>query len=120
MSEWISVDRDVPGDGARVLTYDGYAVCASEFDDLEFHEPGCPDHKHAYITHWMPLPSPPEPPPAPTLTVKEALREAISLLDTARQSTMGKRELQLEDWFHWSGDIALALPRLRAALESEE
>ena len=117
MSEWISVKERLPAEGSRVLTYDGYAVCASEFDDLRFHEPGCSDHMHAYVSHWMPLPDPPAIAPKP-LTKTEALREAIDRLERIINSC--REGCHHSNILEAAVDGMEALPRLRAALESED
>ena len=68
MSEWISVKDRLPKDGIPVLAFVfdtievGYIETLTT-DDYEFHWIG--DHNyidkgHRAITHWMPLPKPPE------------------------------------------------------------
>ena len=118
MSEWISVKERLPAEGSRVLTYDGYAVCASEFDDLRFHEPGCSDHMHAYVSHWMPLPDPPAIVLKP-LTKTEALREAIRFIELT-QTFRNDLGCTADGYFRDKATGEPLLPRLRAALESED
>ncbi|MBR3753372.1 MAG: DUF551 domain-containing protein [Ruminiclostridium sp.] len=55
MSEWISVQERLPGDGAGVLVFlDTGAMYISWQWRGKWDEKG--------VTHWMPLPKPPEDP----------------------------------------------------------
>ena len=61
MSEWIKVEDRLPDEGANVLTADKIGRvyhCTHRRNKfkLMFH---CDDHSR--VTHWMPLPDPPEP-----------------------------------------------------------
>lgn len=72
MSEWISVKERVPEDGVPVLiTYLGYydnrpycdAIANIRNGDWGWYEAAGEDNDEVVrvtITHWMPLPSPPE------------------------------------------------------------
>ncbi len=100
MSEWISVKDRLPDGHRDVLAIDAhsqYHVCRWTGTHLDH-----PVYKHERFTHWHALPAPPE----PKLTVREALREAVSQLDVLQRNG-----------FSVFNEI---LPRLRAALESEE
>lgn len=115
MSEWISVKERLPEPHVDALALKPCGPFVGYYNGKDWMV-RTDEYNEVGITHWMPLPAPPE----PKQKVKEALREAICLLDAARHSTMGRREIPLEGWFDWSSNIAIALPRLRSALESEE
>ena len=53
MSEWIPVSERLPPEETRVLAYDGDKVFESEYWNGNWE--WCAD-----VTHWMPLPEPPE------------------------------------------------------------
>jgi hypothetical protein len=53
MSEWIPVSERLPPEETRVLAYDGDKVFESEYWSGRWE--WCAD-----VTHWMPLPEPPE------------------------------------------------------------
>ena len=60
MSNWISVEDELPEDGANVLTADNIGRvyhCVRRRNNFKvvFH---CDDHSR--VTHWMPLPEPPK------------------------------------------------------------
>ena|SRR5687768_17208040 len=115
-SEWINVKERLPEPGVSVLTFNGF-VAVNSIDQGE----NPPDWGGGWDdrprpTHWMPLP----PPPATTLTVEEALREAIDVLNDAYQSSRACRSIPIERWWDWSDKAYGLLPRLRAALEGEE
>ena len=55
MSEWIPVTERLPPDEVRVLAYDGEDVFESEY----WHG-GWDWELDADISHWMPLPVPPQ------------------------------------------------------------
>jgi len=70
VSEWISVKKQLPREGECVLTWekDGYSGCAY-INFIPFrgavgvagtNKIGRFNSGHDYITHWMPLPDPPE------------------------------------------------------------
>lgn len=61
MSEWISVERYYPKRG-RVLVYfpsESTSVMDALFDSIDFWVDGTKRTKA--VTHWMPIPAPPEP-----------------------------------------------------------
>lgn len=74
MSGWISVDREMPDHEGSVWcwgTYDGqYAEVAFEgshrhgrwvcLNNGDYFDGGYGDDYHAMVTHWMPLPLPPQ------------------------------------------------------------
>lgn len=74
MSEWISVKDKLPQKYDRVLVTDGKQVCLHykqsgvNFADARGHDLYCScdlnhdrcDFVEGQITHWMPLPKPPE------------------------------------------------------------
>lgn len=112
MSEWIKTDQlgKRPPLGECVLVSSGGCVTVSVAEmfnnglgwkwamSADFQDP------RSQYPHWMPLPSP----PVPKLTVKEALREAIAVLDL------------MERYPIYGKVLPGLLPPLRAALESEE
>lgn len=62
MSEWISVIDKLPSEAGVVLVYVDYKDLSYNIFIADFYTRGnvfckCPDAK--YITHWMPLPEPP-------------------------------------------------------------
>lgn len=66
---WIPID-DAPEDGLWALVYaDGAINCAfvkkGKYPE-DWTEPACPNAIPELVTHWMPLPSPPSPPPPAT------------------------------------------------------
>lgn len=61
--EWISVNDSLPETGKRVLTYaDNGAMFAAHLDGYWYVDTGEMYYSTplANITHWMPLPAPPE------------------------------------------------------------
>lgn len=58
-AEWISVEERVPDNGETVLTVDneGYMIVASWYELGGWFLPVCRANP---VTHWMPLPVPPE------------------------------------------------------------
>ena len=61
MSEWISVSDMLPEWGQEVITFTKFeGVCAGVLDSYnEWYAP-CSDYKLSRVTHWQPLPPPPE------------------------------------------------------------
>ena len=53
MSQWIPVNERLPDEEVRVLAYDGDKVFESEYWNGSW-------EWLADVTHWMPLPNPPE------------------------------------------------------------
>lgn len=69
------------------------------------------------VTHWMPLPAPPE----PKLTVKTALSLAVRMLEMHEETALSVTEnFEIRRKQLCDPDGKPLLPRLRAALESEE
>lgn len=58
---WIPVTERLPQDGAEVLAWSrkGFAY-VDWFIDGKWQVNGLVDGKHEVVTHWMPLPDPPE------------------------------------------------------------
>jgi hypothetical protein len=116
MSEWIDVKDRLPDDCSQdvlVVNSLGYMETSTWTDNPV----GggwcvlCRDKVFGEVTHWMPLP----PPPVPKLTVKEALREAVTALEHMFPFFDGYFT-QSPSVIHRYGEL---MPRLRAALESE-
>lgn len=64
MSEWISVEGELPKEGDKVLLYSGIygSPCfwfASRVRDRIFRNE-CGWERDGEVTHWMPLPEPPK------------------------------------------------------------
>lgn len=61
MSEWISVSERLPEDGVRVLAWDKREQSwRIAYIDTIWHMVGFDDDTPICVTHWMPLPEPPE------------------------------------------------------------
>jgi len=70
VSNWISVKDRLPLDykkcikfeSIEVIIYSGYEVFSCDFSCGPYPEPwyNFEDLSKAYVTHWMPLPAPPE------------------------------------------------------------
>jgi len=66
MSEWISVEDQLPEEGVVILVYDGYGTHGVQYTlATTSYSNACmsgEEHSEALrgITHWMPLPQPPE------------------------------------------------------------
>lgn len=60
--EWISVNERLPEEGTRVLGYDymGNVVCYFVYGTRWWVGDGWNSAKGWGVTHWMPLPEPPE------------------------------------------------------------
>jgi hypothetical protein len=120
MSEWISVKERLPEFHKRVLVvaHPNLVVIAERgtlLKDVEWHwnAEGGSMFLHDACTHWMPLPEP----PAPGLTVEEALKLALSILSDAEQSCRGTRLVPIERWNPWFERYHSVAHRLREALE---
>lgn len=63
MSEWISVQNELPEKLTRVIIFDngGFGAVTGRLGSSGWYLEGSLDF-HANITHWMPLPEPPEQP----------------------------------------------------------
>ena len=63
MSEWISVEDKLPQEKVRVLLFDngGFGIMSGRLGSAGWYLEGDLD-KYANVTHWMPLPEPPEQP----------------------------------------------------------
>jgi len=70
MSEWVSVDQDTPCDGVTVLIY-GRNICDWDRAPIvrfgrfvhtlgEWRMDGSNSNWTSHVTHWMPLPEPPD------------------------------------------------------------
>jgi len=67
MSEWISVKDRLPQEDDPVLVWD-IASPYSEFVDIGYYDPHsapdtgwrCNEYMNRSVTHWMPLPEPPQ------------------------------------------------------------
>ena len=66
MSEWISVKERLPGEGKDVLVYatskfiGGSKITTDRLEEGEKHPIWIYTHGWFEVTHWMPLPEPPE------------------------------------------------------------
>jgi hypothetical protein len=124
--EWIPVKERLPEEGQMVIftgptNRQPSGVSCGVFscigDDESVFRCGNWVTELQCVTHWMPLP----PPPAPQLTVKEALKLAVACVEEIESSD------RYGDWWRSAkSDGRLyyygvpLLPRLRAALEGEE
>lgn len=130
MSEWISVKERLPPTGVRVLAWVRDCHGKSEPSVLAYTVPYTSKHftppafwdgdgpmswTEDDVTHWMPLPDPPAIAPKP-LTKTEALREAMKILHLFVNRECGGTQWTQEEIVTGCGQ----LPRLRAALESED
>jgi hypothetical protein len=66
MSEWIDVKQELPPDDRYVLVWQSFftpRVSMARYwgEDLGWHMSAVTGSVNAYVTHWMPLPAPPEP-----------------------------------------------------------
>jgi hypothetical protein len=119
MSEWIDVKDRLPDEVDSYLVYrpdSDPPYVTSLWEEGEWW-PERGDVALDGITHWMPLPDP----PAPKLTAKEALRIAVTQLNVLEKAGFAKQDAT----YVIAGELARVafsevLPRLRAALESEE
>lgn len=60
MSEWISVKDRLPEPNIRVLCYAPSRFGYGDFDICIVYGWKCCPDRHYGVTHWMPLPEPPE------------------------------------------------------------
>lgn len=62
--EWISVKDKLPQEFKRVLVYSDFGIDSKVFEGGIFYDGEthcyCPIGKVDGVTHWMPLPKPPE------------------------------------------------------------
>ncbi len=58
MSEWISIDERLPDDYEDVIAGNSYGVNFAWYDGESWLFPG--DSVHGEVTHWQPLPEPPQ------------------------------------------------------------
>jgi hypothetical protein len=111
MSEWIDVKDRLPDEVDSYLVYrpdSDPPYVTSLWEEGEWW-PERGDVALDGITHWMLIPDP----PVPKLTVNEALREAIKPLEELHLFAPTANPAFISN-------ISRLLPRLRAALESEE
>jgi Lar family restriction alleviation protein len=59
-SGWISVDYRLPPEKMRVMVFDGDSVFCGRYFNGNWRAQGVPFPMNSAITHWMPLPAPPE------------------------------------------------------------
>jgi hypothetical protein len=58
---WIPVEERLPDDGVRVLAWDRHGECLRvAYIDSIFYAVGFDDDTPICVSHWMPLPEPPE------------------------------------------------------------
>ena len=84
MSEWIPVDERLPPEETRLLAYDGDKVFESEYWNGNWE--WCAD-----VTHWMPLPEPPE--------VTQSAADADAEIDRLRLTDKERKAIERQaDW----------------------
>ena len=67
--EWISVKDRLPQEGRAILIYTDYGKQATAYlSDNLFIDWMRPQHSYGSVTHWMPVPNPPE--------MQQALKES--------------------------------------------
>jgi Lar family restriction alleviation protein len=59
-SGWISVEDELPPESMRVIVFDGDEVFSGRLFHGAWFAQGSPFPENGSITHWMPLPEPPE------------------------------------------------------------
>lgn len=59
MSEWISVDVEIPNVDEEVVVVTEWGLVTTDSYFNRGYSEGF-DNYEGYVTHWMPLPSPPE------------------------------------------------------------
>jgi hypothetical protein len=107
MSEWISFKKRRPNEGDRVMLLSG----SGDYATREVIKYIKPEQWHRRYTHWLAIP----PDPLPELSVEDAADKGAEFIESILPALQGYKKLSAA-----ATEAASLLPRLRAALESEE
>lgn len=116
MSEWISVKDAYPEISKDVVALKLCGPFVGHWTGWQWMN-STEGYNDVGVTHWMPLPDPPVIAPK-SLTKTEALREAIARLERIINSC--REGCHHSNILEAAVDGMESLPRLRAALESED
>jgi hypothetical protein len=102
MSEWISVKYRLPDESDVVLVY-GENACDWVHEVALWEGGSWVDRGEALdgVSHWMPLPEP----PVPELTIREALKEIVKVLERTGELTIT---------YDPSGSVTITVPQEKA------